>query len=51
MTQIVITLDSSEILSLEKQGNKEALIKVHDLAFIFASNFLSLFSFFDTMIV
>ncbi|CAI8594500.1 unnamed protein product [Vicia faba] len=31
MTQIVITLDSSEILSLEKQGNKEALIKAsHD---------------------
>ncbi|MCI14965.1 phospholipid-transporting ATPase 8-like, partial [Trifolium medium] len=27
MKQIVITLDSSDILSLEKQGDKEALVK------------------------
>lgn len=30
MKQIVITLDSPDIVSLEKQGDKEALAKVHD---------------------
>lgn len=30
MKQIVITLDSPEIEALEKQGDKEAISKVHD---------------------
>ena len=46
MKQIVITLDSPDILSLEKQGDKEALSKVHDLgsflAFNFSQNYRSL---------
>jgi hypothetical protein len=43
MKQIVITLDSSDIISLEKQGDNEALKKVHDLASFYAFIFLSLF--------
>jgi hypothetical protein len=51
MKQIVITLDSTDIISLEKQGDNEALKKVHDVASFYAFIFLSrYFSIFDTMV-
>lgn len=46
MKQIVITLNSPDILSLEKQENKEVLVKVHNLVSlghqIFSHYFLDL---------
>lgn len=34
MRQIIISLDSQDILDLENQGNKENIAKVHDFAFV-----------------
>ena len=47
MKEVVITLDSPDILALEKQADKDALIKVHEPVSFWHLNFLSLLYFFD----